>query len=394
MPGIDLDALVARTRRLVEEVCLPLEEEAAGDIERAGGDAARRTLQDAARHAGVFAPHAPVEYGGLGLGMVDRMAVFEAAGRSVFGPLALNIAAPDEGNMHLLAHVASPEQKERYLKPLSRGDVRSAFAMTEPAPGAGSDPAALNTTARRDGDGWLISGQKRFITGADGATFFIVMTRTPDDEGAGATMFLVDAQARGLSVGRHIPTIDRSMVGGHCEVTFTDVRVFPGDVLGEVGQGFRNAQVRLGPARMTHVMRWLGLAVRAHEIAVDYASRREAFGATLTDLGMTQQLIADSEIDLAAGHALLRDACEQLDAGGRASQATSVAKVFGSEALCRVADRAMQIAGGSGMSEDLPLARIYREIRPFRVYDGPAEVHRAAIAARAVRQARARAEKL
>lgn len=375
--------LVERTRRLVQTTVLPLEVQWDGDIERAGGDDLRVQLQDAAREAGVFAPHVAVELGGHGLGMVDRAPVFEAAGYSVFGPLALNIAAPDEGNVHLLQEVASAEQRERYLAPLARGEVRSAFAMTEPSPGAGSDPTMLATTARRDGDGWVIDGDKRFITGADGAGFFIVMARTGRGD-SGATMFLVPGDDPGVHVGRHITTMDRSMVGGHCEVSFRGVHVGPDAVLGEVDRGFANAQVRLGPARMTHVMRWLGAARQAHDCALGYVQERQAFGSRLGDLGLAQQLVADNEIDLAATRALLLTACAALDRGERASHETSIAKTFGAEAICRVVDRAMQLTGGTGVSDDLPIARLYREVRPFRVYDGPSEVHRWSIARRAL----------
>jgi acyl-CoA dehydrogenase len=377
--------LVERTRRLVETTILPLEREWDGDLERAGGDSLRGELQEAARQAGVFAPHASVEHGGHALGMVDRAPVFEAAGYSVFGPLALNIAAPDEGNVHLLQEVADAEQRERYLRPLARGEVRSAFAMTEPSPGAGSDPTMLATQARRDGDEWVIDGDKRFITGADGAAVFVEMART-GPESSGATMFLVPAGTAGLTVGRHMPTMDRSMVGGHCEVSFRGVRVGHDAVLGEVDRGFTNAQVRLGPARMTHVMRWLGAARQAHDCALDYVGERQAFGGRLGDLGLAQQLIADNEIDLAATRALLLTACAALDRGERASHETSIAKTFGAEAICRVVDRSMQLTGGAGVSDDLPIARLYREVRPFRVYDGPSEVHRWAIARRALRR--------
>jgi len=374
--------LAARTRSFIAEHVIPLEEEFRGDITAAGGDEARIRMQAAARDAGVFAPHVPVELGGYGLGMVDRAPVFEEAGYSVFGPVAMHLGAPDEGNVHLLAHVATADQKLRFLEPLARGEVRSGFAMTEPAPGAGSDPSALRTTARKVDGGWIVDGEKKFITGADGAGFFIVMARTP----GGATMFLTPADTPGVEVGRHVPTMDRSMVGGHCEMTFRDVFVPDDGVLGEVDEGFRYAQVRLGPARMTHVMRWLGAARRAHEVAVRYAAGRDAFGTRLSELGMAQQLIADNEIDLDASRALLMEACRLLDAGERASRETSIAKTFAAEAIDRVVDRSMQLCGGAGVSDDLPIAWISREVRPFRVYDGPSEVHRWSIARRAVRR--------
>lgn len=385
----EVDALVERTTAFVRETVLPIDDRFGGDIAAAGGDTIRIELQSAARDAGLLAPHGPERFGGLGLGMCDRAAVFEAAGYSLFGPLALNIAAPDEGNVHLLDRVATAEQQDSYLRPLVLGELRSAFAMTEPAPGAGSDPSMLTTRAERSGSGWLINGRKHFITGADGAGFFIVMARTSGQAGdrGGATMFLVDAATPGVRVGRHIATMDKAMVGGHCEVGFNDVRVSDSDVLGEVDLGFHYAQVRLGPARMTHVMRWLGAAARAHDIAAAHVATRKAFGGRLGELGMIQNLLADNEIDLAATRALLLRACWELDRGNAASAETSIAKTFGAEAVNRIVDRCVQMCGGLGVSEDLPIARIAREVRPFRIYDGPSEVHRWSLAKRALRQA-------
>ncbi|MDT5153086.1 MAG: acyl-CoA dehydrogenase [Mycobacterium sp.] len=381
-----IEDLVERTSVFIRETVLPVDDQFGGDIRAAGGDVLRTKLQSAARQAGLLAPHGPVQFGGLGLGMCDRAPVFEAAGYSLFGPLALNVAAPDEGNVHLLAHVATAEQQDRYLQPLVLGEIRSAFAMTEPAPGAGSDPSMLTTRAERSGDGWRIDGRKHFITGADGAYFFIVMARTsgqPGDRG-GATMFLVDADTPGVRVGRHIATMDRSMLGGHCEVEFDTVRVSNASVLGEVDHGLRYAQVRLGPARMTHVMRWLGAARRAHDVAAAHVGHRHGFGGRLGELGMIQKMVADNEIDLAATRALLLRACWELDCGHSASTSTSIAKTFGAEAINRVVDRSMQMCGGLGVSEDLPVARISREVRPFRIYDGPSEVHRWALAKRVI----------
>lgn len=377
-----VEQIVSATAQFIGTHVLPLDDEYDGDVAAAGGDATRLRLQAAAREAGVFAPHAPRDLGGLGLGMVERAPVFEAAGYSLFGPIALNINAPDEGNVHLLDQLATPSQRERYLEPLARGEMRSGFAMTEPAPGAGADPSALATTATRTDGGWLVNGEKHFITGADGAGFFIIMART----GEQATMFLAPADRDGLEVGRHLKSLDTSMLGGHCQMRFSDLFVPDEDVLGEVDRGFAGAQIRLGPARMTHVMRWLGAARRAHEIAVAHVADREAFGARLADLGMMQQMIADNEIDLAATRALLLEACRALDDGGRASKETSIAKTFGGEALHRVADRAVQMCGGLGTTHELPVAKIAREIRPFRIYDGPSEVHRWSLARRAVRE--------
>ena len=380
--------LAERTAAFVRAVVVPEEERLSG-VASAGGEPLRQHLQQAAREAGVFAPHVSLEYGGHGLDMRARAVVFEEAGWSLFGPLALNIAAPDEGNMHLLEAVATAEQKVRYLKPLAEGVVRSCFAMTEPAPGAGSDPAALSTVATSTDGGWLINGRKWFITGADGAAYTICMARTsgrPGDRG-GATMFLVDAGTPGLRITRHIETLDEAFFGGHCELEFEDVFVTQDSVLGEVDKGFEYAQVRLAPARLTHCMRWLGIARRAQEIAVTRATERRMFGSRLGDLGMVQAMIADSEIDVAASRLLIWQACAELDEGRSAAQSSSIAKTFVAEAVGRVVDRSLQICGALGISRDVLLSQYYREVRPFRIYDGPSETHRWAIAKRRLRQA-------
>jgi acyl-CoA dehydrogenase len=377
--------LVRRTREFVREVVVPVEEQYRGVVH---DETVRTQLQKGAKDAGVFAPHVGAAFGGHGLDMRARAAVFEEAGYSLLGPLALNIAAPDEGNMHMLEIIATEEQKLRYLAPLAAGEIRSCFAMTEPAPGAGSDPSALTTTAVKVPGGWRIDGRKWFITGADGAGFAICMARTagaPGDSG-GATMFLVDADNPGMTMVRHIDTLDESLFGGHLEVGFDNCVVPDDAVLGEVDEGFRYAQVRLGPARMTHCMRWLGIARRAQDIAVGRAVERELFGSRLADLGMVQQMIADSEIDIAAARGLILQACWELDQGRSGSQATSIAKTFSAEAIWRVVDRSLQICGSLGVSGDVLLGRFLREVRPFRIYDGASEAHRWAIARRVVRR--------
>jgi acyl-CoA dehydrogenase len=388
----DVADIARRTADFVRRVVLP-EEQACGGSVHDGPEPLRRRLQEAAHQAGVFAPHVARRWGGLGLDVRGQAVVFEEAGHSLLGPLALNCAAPDEGNMHLLQTVATDEQQERYLRPLAAGDVRSCFAMTEPSPGAGSDPRALTTTATRIPGGWRIDGRKWFISGADGAAFAICMARTsgaPGDPG-GATMFLVDAASRGMKTIRNIDTLDEGLFGGHSEIVFDGCEVTDDQVLGEVDRGFEYAQVRLGPARMTHCMRWLGVARRAQDIALERADNRSAFGKPLADLGMAQQLLADSEIDIAASRALLWRACWELDQGRPAAQHTSITKTFVSEAVNRVVDRAVQVCGALGISGDLPLSRLYREVRAFRIYDGPSETHRWAIARRAVRAVRERA---
>ncbi|MEW2621449.1 acyl-CoA dehydrogenase family protein [Streptomyces sp. NPDC048106] len=390
--SFEIDERVAdiarRTTQFVRDVVIPEEDACGGDI-HAGPEPLRRRLQEAARAAGVFAPHVGEEFGGLGLDLRGQAVVFEAAGYALLGPLAMNCSAPDEGNMHLLEVVATEEQKERYLRPLAAGEVRSCFAMTEPAPGAGSDPRALATTATKTDSGWRIDGRKWFISGADGAAFTICMARTsggPGDPG-GATMFLVGMDTPAVKIVRNIDTLDHGLFGGHSEIVFEGVEVPDSAVLGAVDEGFRYAQVRLGPARMTHCMRWLGVARRAQDIALERAASRSAFGGRLAELGMVQQMLADSEIDIETSRAVLWRACWELDQGRTAAQHTSIAKTYVSEAVNRVVDRAVQVCGALGISGDAPLSRLYREVRPFRIYDGPSETHRWAIAKRAVRAA-------
>jgi acyl-CoA dehydrogenase len=372
----------ATIRAFIDEVVIPREQEA---FRNGVTDALRVELQDAAKQAGVWAPQANATLGGGGFGFEEVAALLEEAGRSLLGPLALNCAAPDEGNIHLLHMVASAEQREQYLKPLVSGAVRSCFAMTEPAPGAGSDPSALLTTATRDGSGWRIRGKKHLISGADGAAFCIVMAK--DADGPGSTMLLMPADTPGFHVGLHARTIDEVSVGGHCDVTFDDVYV-PGDaVLGEAGEGFRYAQIRLAPARLTHCMRWLGAARRAHEIALARSVQRELFGRRLAEHGMAQQSIADNEIDLAAARAMLWHSCWLIANGDKGTESSSRTKVFVSEAVSHVVDRSVQLCGGLGTTDEMVVGRIYADCRAFRIYDGASEVHRMSIAKRVVRRA-------
>jgi acyl-CoA dehydrogenase len=377
--------LAERVRAFVDDVIIPAE---ARDHGAHGPEPELRAeLQAAARAASLFAPHVGEELGGLGLDMREQSLVFEEAGTSLLGPLALNCAAPDEGNMAMLEKIASAEQQERYLVPLAAGLVRSCFAMTEPAPGAGSDPSMLRTTARRVDGGWIIDGDKWFITGAEGASFAIVMARTGDTitRGRGATMFLVDAENPGWRVGRTVDCIDRVAPGGHAEVELKDCFVADDAILGEEGLGYQYAQVRLAPARLTHCMRWLGIARRAHEIAIDRAASREGFGSRLSELGMIQQMIADSAIDLQTSRVMIWHTAWLLDTDADAQKASSMTKVHVAEAVNRVVDRAVQICGSLGTSGDLPLARFFNEIRSFRIYDGASEAHRWSIARREVR---------
>jgi len=368
--------LQARVRDFVLSEIVPLESDSRQGPHGPEEDL-RRELINRARRAGLLAPQVSVALGGMALTHVGRAIVFEESGYSPLGPVAMNLFAPDEGNMHLMEEIASPEQKERYLRPLVRGDSRSCFCMTEPAPGAGSDPSMLKTLAIPDGDGWRINGLKWLITGADGANFAIIMAMIPD---VGATMFLSCMDAAGISVERKLDTLDHCFPGGHAVVRFNGLKVGPEDVLGEIGQGFRYAQIRLSPARLTHCMRWLGAARRAHDIAVAYARERHAFGKRIGEHEGVGFALADNEMDLHLARLVTWQCAWTLDQGELALKESSRAKVMVSEALWRVVDRCVQILGGQGVTGETIVMRIFADLRGFRIYDGPSEVHRWSLA--------------
>jgi acyl-CoA dehydrogenase len=376
----ELQGLRDRVRSFIDREAIPLEPRE-NDEDGLPADLLT-TVRQRAREAGVWAPQLPREYGGLGLDTLGLCVVFEEAGRSPLGPLALNCAAPDEGNMHLLLKAATPEQRAKYLDPLASGTARSCFAMTEPAPGAGSDPTMLLTRADRRSDRWVINGRKWFTSGARGAAFAIVAAVT--DPAApprqGMTLFLVDAGTPGYEIVRTIPTLTAGGPGGHCEVNFDECAVGEGQILGGLGQGFKLMQVRLGPARLTHCMRWLGAAARAIAIATNYAKERQAFGKHLSEQQAVQWMLVDSAIEMHAARLMVLHAAWKLDQGDEARRETSMCKVFVAEAVGCVIDRAVQVCGAAGISRDLPLERLYRDVRAFRIYDGPSELHRMVIA--------------
>ena len=361
-----------RTRRFIAEQVMPLERDPRQDA-HGPHEALRRELVELARGAGLLTPHASTEMGGLGLSHVAKAVVFEEAGYSWLGPTALNIHAPDEGNIHLMEVVASPAQKERWLRPQVQGLTRSCFAMTEPSPGAGADPQMLATTAVRDGQGWRLNGRKWFITGAEGAAYAIIMARMEDGS---ATMFLADMDRPGITLERNMDAMDRCFTGGHGVLRLDDLHVPDGDILGEPGKGFRYAQVRLAPARLTHCMRWLGQARRAHDLALDYARRRQAFGKPLVEHEGTGFMLADNDMDLQTSRLHIWHTAWLLDQGQRCNFESSRAKVVCSEALWRVADRCVQVLGGQGVTAEQAVMRIFTDMRAFRIYDGPNEVHR------------------
>lgn len=341
-----------------------------------------KSMRQKAKAAGIYGPQLPREYGGLELGTLAMCVVFEQAGRSLLGPVALHCSAPDEGNMHLLGLYANEEQREKYLRPLAEGKIRSCFAMTEPAPGAGADPTMIKTRAERVDGRWEITGRKWFATGAEGSMFAITMAITDPNVPVrnGVTMFLVPADTPGYRVVRSVATMGGHGIGGHGEIDYDHVRVPDSAVLGTIGDGYKMAQVRLTPARLTHCMRWMGVAQRSLEIATARALEREAFGKKLAKHQAIQWMLADSEIELHASRLMVMQAAWKYERGEDIRLESSICKVFVAEAVNRIVDRAVQICGALGVSEDTPLEQFYREARAFRIYDGPSEVHRMVIA--------------
>lgn len=347
----------------------------------------RDELIGLAREAGLLSFQVPERFGGREPSHVEQAVLFEAAGYSTLGPVALNCAAPDEGNMFLLSKIADPEQVERFLLPVIAGGQRSVFAMTEPD-GAGSDPGQLRTEARVDGDEYVLDGRKWLITGASGAGTWIIMARVVDDgEGPdGPTLFLCDGSTPGIEIERVMSTMDRNYVEGHAVVRLENLRLPAAGVLGEVGEAFRYAQLRLAPARLTHCMRWLGAAGRAHEIATEHARRRTAFGKPIGEHQGVGFMLAENEIALQRSRLAVWWACWMLDRGARGRHESSIVKASVAEDLFAVADRCVQVLGGIGISDETPVATIFRDIRAFRLYDGPTEVHKYAIARQILRE--------
>jgi acyl-CoA dehydrogenase len=368
--------IAARVEAFVRGIVAPYEHDPRRDHHDCPTEELVAELRDKARDAGVLTPHILPD--GRHLSQRETAIVLELTGLSPLGPLACNTAAPDEGNMYLLGRVGSPEIRERFLKPLVEGRARSAFFMTEPAAdgGAGSDPSMMITTCRQDGNHWVINGRKAFITGALGAKVGIVMARSDD----GACLFLIDLPDPAIRIDDVPNTIDSSMPGGHATVTIDDLRVPADQMLGQPGEGFRYAQVRLSPARLSHCMRWLGACRRSNEIATDYACRRQAFGKALVDHEGVGFMLAENLIDLKQAELMISWCAGILDEGHLGVVESSMAKIAVSEALMRVADRCVQVMGATGVSGETIVEQVFREIRAFRIYDGPTEVHKWSLA--------------
>ena len=370
-----------RARKLMEEVVLPAERSHAS-----GESVSRETIADLreqAREYDIYAPQIPEEHGGEGMAFRDVLPVFEQAGRSLLGAPAMRVDAPDEGNMHTLELVGTDDQQKEWLRPLVAGEIRSGFAMTEPAPGGGSDPKMLRTTAEKEGDEWVIDGHKWWTTQGGAADVLLVMARTDPDAHpyAGCSIVLVPTDTAGVEIVRDIPHLGQHTVPeSHAEIGFDGVRVPEENLLGAENAGFEIAQQRLGPARLTHCMRFSGMAERALGVAKAYMDDREAFGSSLADKQAQRFAIAEAETELHAARTMVRDAAGKIAAGEEARVEVSMSKVFAARVVQETIDLAVQCCGGAGISRDLPLADFYEAVRAFRIIDGADEVHKRTIA--------------
>jgi acyl-CoA dehydrogenase len=377
----EIEDIRLRVRAFVEEHVLPLEADEENYAEHENIPAARLApVRAKAKKAGLWAPQVPKEYGGMGLPIVAWAAIYEEAARSIFGPLAIHCMAPDDGNMNLLAKAGTPAQKDKWLKPLADGTARSAFAMTEPHPGSGSDPGMMLTRAEKKGDRYIVRGHKWFITGAEGAAHFILIARTSDEPRRGLTAFLYHKDQPGWRILRRIPIMGPHEHGGHCEIEYDGLEIPAENVLLKEGDGLRVTQIRLGPARLTHCMRWLGFAKRCMEIAQDYVGKRGAFGTMLADRENIQVKLGEVAHQIQIGRLLTMHAAWKLDQGDRARKEVSMAKVQVADALHQAADVAIQLNGARGYSKDTILEWVYRYARAARLVDGASEVHKMVLA--------------
>ncbi len=367
-----------RIREFVDQQIIPVESQA--DAYDEGENIADRyllPLRKKARSEGLWCLQMPTELGGGGLDTVGMAVCYEEMGRSIFGPVVFNSAAPDDGNMIVLNRVGTPAQKERWLQPIVNGNVRSALAMTEPAPGSGSDPLGMMLTkAEKSGNSWIVNGHKWFITGAGVAQHFILLARTSDDPRRGVTAFMFDRDDPGWELVRRVPIMGPEEHGGHCELKFHGLEIPDENRLMEVGDGMKVVQMRLGTARLTHCMRWLGLCRRSLEIASAYARERKAFGTTLTEHEGVQWMLGEAAAQVHMGRLLTMHAAWKLAQGDFARKEVSIAKIRVADTLHHVVDTAIQMLGAKGYSKDTILEWIYRYQRQARLVDGASEVHK------------------
>ena len=374
---LEAEAFRQKVQAFVAERILPLEADPASYDEHENIDPALRDrVRAEVRAEGMWAPAVPRGEGGLGLSFVALAAAYEEMNRSIFGPCCFNAAAPEDGNMRLLAQIGTDAQREWWLRPVVAGEMRSAFAMTEPHPGSGSDPTMMRTQAERRGDKWVVHGRKWFITGAGGAERFILVARTGEDSRKGLTAFLYDAAQPGWEIERRVPIMGPEEHGGHCELVFDGLEIDDANRLLEIGDGLKITQIRLGPARLTHCMRWLGLAKRCVEIAEAYAAERMGFGVKLADRESVQIQLGTLAHEIEVGRLLVMRAAWLLDQGDRAKSEISMAKIHVAEILNRTAAACVQICGARGYSRDTILEWVYRYAPQARLVDGADAVHR------------------
>lgn len=367
-----------RIRAFVAEHVLHLEDDAANyDHHENIRQDVLDQVREKAKAEGLWAFQMPKSRGGQEVGIVGMAALYEEMNRSIFGPAVFNSSAPDDGNMILLNKAGTEAQKDKWLQPIIDGKVRSAFVMTEPDPGAGSDPAGMmKTTAEKKGDKWVVHGRKWFITGAEASTHFILVARTSDDPRKGLSAFMFHRDQPGWKIERRVEIMGPEEHGGHCELSFDGLEIADEDRLLEVGDGLKATQIRLGTARLTHCMRWLGLSKRAMEIAQDYISTRKAFGKTLAENEVIQNMIGAVAMDIQVGRLLTMNAAWKLDQGDFARKEVSMAKIHVADTLHKAVDTAIQLNGARGYSKDTVLEWIYRYARQARLVDGASEVHK------------------
>ena len=371
-----------RIRAFVEHHLLALEAdpESFGEHQNINQDLLEK-MREKAKSEGLWALAMPTERGGQGLDTVSMAVCYEEMNRSIFGPVVFNAAAPDDGNMIVLNKVGTEAQKDKWLQPIIDGTVRSSIVMTEPHPGAGSDPAGMmKTTATKKDDSWIIQGHKWFITGAGAAQHFLLVARTSDNPRKGLTAFMFDRDQPGWGIVRRIPIMGPEEHGGHCELMFTDLEIPDENRLLEVGDGLKVVQIRLGTARLTHCMRWLGMAKRALEIAGEYVSEREAFGHKLIERESVQMKLGQATMAIHTGRLLVMNAAWKLDQGDFARKEVSMAKVAVADTLHLAVDTAIQLCGAKGYSKDTLLEWMYRYARQARLVDGASEVHEMVLA--------------
>lgn len=338
-------------------------------------------LRSKAKSAGIWALAMPKERGGGGFDTVGMAACYEEMNRAIFGPAVFNAAAPDDGNMFVLNRLGNDRQKEKWLQPIIDGDVSSSIVMTEPQPGSGSDPAGMmKTTAEKVADKWVIHGRKWFITGAAAASHFILLARTSTDPRRELTTFLFHKDQPGWRIVRRIGIMGPEEHGGHCELEFDGLEIPDEDRLLDVGRGMKVVQTRLGTARLTHCMRWLGMAKRAMEIASDYVQDREAFGSKLSERESVQLLQGDVAMAIHMGRLMVMNAAWKLDQGEYAQAEVSAAKIHVADTLHQAVDTAIQLCGARGYSKDTVLEWMYRYARQAKLVDGASEVHKMVLA--------------